>query len=99
MAAPVQMTDDQVRDLIAGCVAGMGAAGAGGREKVDKLSSTEPADWRTWRRNFQVAVRINGWSNQRARRTAQCSMTGMRPRMVRVARLAFGQSSNPVGCA
>ena len=44
---------------------------------MDKLSSTEPADWRTWRRNFQVAVRINGWSNQRARRTAQCSMTGM----------------------
>ena len=70
MGDPVQMTNAQLRALIAGCTGGQG------REKVEKLSSTEPADWRTWRRSFEVAVRINGWNHQRARRTAQCSMTG-----------------------
>ena len=46
------------------------------RHKIEKYSSGDPAEWSIWRSNFVLAVTINEWDNQRARREAAAAMVG-----------------------
>ena len=45
-------------------------------KKVSPFSSGDGVAWVAWRDNFEYAVTINGWNNQRARREIASSMEG-----------------------
>lgn len=44
--------------------------------KPSKFSSKDGKEWRNWRSNFSICMKINRWSHQRGRREAAVAMEG-----------------------
>lgn len=63
------MTNAQLQELITALPTPPG-------QKVSKFSSLDGAEWRVWRRNFEIVAVINGWNNLRQRQQARVAMEG-----------------------
>jgi len=53
-----------------------------GSKKLSILTSTKDIEWKTWRLNFHIVSRINGWNDLRSRREAASALEGAAKRAV-----------------
>ena len=78
------INDAQLQQIIQGLRDELRVGGGNnGRLQVSNFETAEPEDWVTWRRNFEVAARINAWNDERQRLELTGHMTGRAARLIR----------------
>ena len=80
-AAPIQMTQDQLNQLITAATGG-GAARRRQEKRLTPFSTGQSADWLAWRANFTRVASLNNWTDDEKRSQILAAMEGLACRQV-----------------